>query len=352
MYTFHSLTVSDIRQETDDTVSVAFAVPECLAEEYRFEPGQHLTFRIFRDGEEVRRSFSICSGIQEGELRVAIKHLPGGRFSEWVHTELRRGMSLDVMTPAGRFTTPLDPGRARHYLGVAAGSGITPVIGILKSVLACEPHSRFTLIYGNRTVNSIIFREQLADLKDRYLDRLQVFHILSRQHQDVPLFNGRITGDKLRALCCSLVPPKSIDEVFLCGPEPMTIELRQTLLDLGLDSSHVHLELFGTPYVASRTAGSPNGLQHQVTVVLNGIRTELAVEPGDSVLEAGLAAGLDLPFSCRGGVCATCRARVTEGEVKMATNYALEPWETERGFVLTCQSRPVTDRVLVDYDQT
>ncbi len=352
-YAFHSLTVADVRRETDDTVSVAFAVPDELADPYRFAPGQHLTLRIVLAGEELRRSYSVCSGVDDGELRVAVKRVPGGRFSGWVHETLRVGDRVEVMTPAGRFTTALDPDGRRHYLAVAAGSGITPVMSILRTVLAREPHGTFTLVYGNRTVSSIIFRDALNDLKDRYLDRLQVLHVLSRQQLDAPLLNGRITGEKMHALARGVLDVEAVDEAFLCGPEPMTLEVRDALAELGMDLRHVHLELFGTPHVTSARvgpAGADAGEVREVTVVLGGVKTGVSVPVTKTVLEAGLAAGLDLPFSCQGGVCATCRAKVCDGEVDMATNYALEPWEVEAGYVLTCQSRPVTASVTVDYD--
>ncbi len=350
MYVFHPLTVSDVRPETDDTISVAFAVPPELAADYAYAPGQHLTLRVAVDGEQLRRSYSICSGVDDGELRVAVKLLPGGRFSQWAHDQLRAGRSVDVMTPAGRFTTPLDPTAARHYLGIAAGSGITPLMSILRTVLAREPGSRFTLVYGNRGVGSIIFRDALDDLKNRYMDRLTLIHVLSRQHQDAPLFNGRIDGAKIRRLAATLLDVENVDEVFLCGPEPMTVEVRDTLLDLGVDPAHVHLELFGTPALARPPSTDLDADAHDVTVIVAGVKTELRVGSADRVLDAALRAGLDLPFSCKGGVCATCRAKVTEGSVAMALNYALEPWEVEAGFVLTCQSSPVSDRIVVDYD--
>ena len=351
MHTFHPLRVADVREETDDTVSIAFAVPPDLHAAYDFAPGQHLTLRTTFDGEELRRSYSICSSPDDRELRVAVKHVPGGRFSGWVRAALRPGDVVDVLTPSGRFTIPLDPEQAKSYLAVAAGSGITPVISILKAVLTREPKSEFTLIYGNRRVSSIIFRDELDDLKNRFLDRLQVCHVLSREHQDVPLLSGRLDAGKLRQFGRTLVDLDTVDEVLLCGPEPLTAELRDTLIDLGVDPRHIHLELFGTPVTTSRVEPVDDGGAHEVTIVLNGVKTDLAVSSTASVLDAALQAGLDLPFSCKGGVCATCRARVCEGTVEMAANYALEPWEVEAGFVLTCQSRPTSERVVVDYDQ-
>lgn len=354
LHAFHRLEVADIRRETEDTVSVAFAVPPELAELYRFLPGQHLTFRTTDDdGSEVRRSYSICVSPDDGELRVAVKHVPEGRFSAWANTRLAVGDTVEVMTPSGRFTVTPDPAAARHYLAIAAGSGITPVMSIVRSVLAREPGSTVTLVYGNRGVANIIFREQLDDLKNAYMHRLQVLHVLSREHRDVELLNGRVTGEKVRELAATVLDLDSVDEVFLCGPEPMTMEVRAALLDLGVEPTHLHLELFGTPHVRADTIRPVvAGDARRVTVVLNGVSTVLDISPADTVLDTALAAGLDLPFSCKGGVCATCRAKVCDGEVEMAVNYALEPWEVEAGFVLTCQSRPVSATVTVDYDQS
>jgi ring-1,2-phenylacetyl-CoA epoxidase subunit PaaE len=351
MPVFHALRVADVRRETDDTVSVAFTVPEELAAAYEFEPGQHVAIRMpGPDGDEVRRSYSICSGLDDGELRVAVKSIAGGVVGVHANERLRPGDVLDVMTPAGRFTTALDPARAKNYLGVAAGSGITPVMSLIRSVLAREPQSRFTLVYGNRGPTTVIFREVLEDLKDRYLDRLQVVHVFSREQQHAPLLNGRIDADKMRALATHLLDIPSYDEAFICGPEPMTLAVRDALVELGIEPTHVHLELFGSHAPAPRPPRADTGDRRQVTVILDGIKTEVFAHPYDTVLEAGQAAGLDLPFSCRGGVCATCRAKVLDGSVTMDVNYALEQWETDAGYVLTCQSRPTTDHVVVDYD--
>jgi ring-1,2-phenylacetyl-CoA epoxidase subunit PaaE len=347
---FHALRVCQVRPETDEVVSVAFDVPPQLAELYVYQPGQHLTLRRSFAGVEQRRSYSICSGVDDGELRVAVKRVPGGRFSEWVHAELRPGMCLDVMTPAGRFTTQLDPSRQQRYLALAVGKGITPIMALLKSTLAREPRSRFTLVYGNRTTRSILFRDQLADLKDRYVDRFQLIHVLSRQAQEIELFNGRLDAERLRRLAATLVPLSDIDEAFICAPQPTSQALRETLGELGLASDRIHFELFGTPHVAPPSAA--NGADHHLSVIARGVRSEIELDANTTVLEAGLAAGLELPFSCRDGVCATCRAHLDEGDVNMAANYALEPWELERGFVLTCQSRPVSRRIVVDYDHT
>lgn len=352
MPVFHNLRVSDVRRETDDTVSIAFDVPADIRAAYAFEPGQHLTIRLPHPdtGEELRRSYSICSGLDDGDLRVAVKNIPGGVFGVYASDALQVGETLDVMTPAGRFTTTLDSANAKAYLGIAAGSGITPVISLLRSALACEPKSTFTLVYGNRARTTIIFREELEDLKNRYLGRLHVVHVFSREQQASAVLNGRLTGDKLRELARRLIDVASYDEVFICGPEPMTLEARDTLVELGTDPTHVHLELFGSHAPAAPRPHRETGDRRHVTILLNGIKTDVEAHPDDTVLEAGQLAGLDLPFSCKGGVCATCRARVVEGAVEMDRNYALQAWETGAGFVLTCQSHPTTDRVVVDYD--
>ena len=359
MSRFHALRVADVRRETADTVSLAFDVPDGLRDGFAFRPGQYLTLRTVLDGEELRRSYSICSGLDDGELRVAIKLVPDGRFSAWAHGVLRPGHAIEVMPPQGRFTTALDPAAARTYLGIAAGSGITPVLSILRSVLTREPRSRFVLIYGSRATAGIIFREALEDLKDRFMSRLTVVHVLSREQQDVPVLSGRLDGARVTALLRGLVDVRRIDEAFLCGPEAMIAEVSDTLAAAGLTPGRIHSERFTTgvpiPAFASarpRTSPLPGAAPFAVaTVVSDGIRTEVPMDEGETVLDAALRAGLDLPYSCRGGMCSTCRARVSEGAVAMAVNYGLEPWETEAGYVLTCQARPTTGRVLVDYDQ-
>jgi ring-1,2-phenylacetyl-CoA epoxidase subunit PaaE len=351
MPVFHALRVVDVRRETDDTVSIAFDVPTELRSAYDFAPGQHLSLRIpGPDGDEIRRSYSICSGLDDGELRVAVKNIPGGVFGVHANERLAPGDLLDVMTPAGRFTTALDPSSTKAYLGIAAGSGITPVMSLVRSVLAREPFSTFTLVYGNRGPSTVIFREALEDLKDRYVDRLQVVHVFSREQQHAPLLNGRIDADKMRSLAAHLLDVPGFDDAFVCGPEPMTLAVRDTLVELGMEATRVHLELFGSHAPVVRPPRVETGDRRDVTVILNGIKTEVSAHPDDTVLEAGQAAGLDLPFSCRGGVCATCRAKLVDGAVKMDVNYALEQWETDAGYVLTCQSHPTTERVVVDYD--
>ncbi|AWK85197.1 1,2-phenylacetyl-CoA epoxidase subunit PaaE [Azospirillum thermophilum] len=355
---FHSLKIRDCRRETDDTVSIAFDVPADLAERYRFIQGQYLTLKAVIGGEEVRRSYSICSGINDGELRVAVKKVPGGLFSTHANDGLTPGDVIDVMTPMGRFHVPLAPDQARTYLAFAAGSGITPIMSILKTALAEEPKSRFVLIYGNRTVSSIIFREELEDLKNRYLGRLVIHHVLSREPEEAGLLSGRIGAGLVKELCGTLVDPATVDAAFLCGPQPMVEEVRAALAEVGTPPDRIHLELFGAPTGAKPAARRPDPVDSPtdaaaVTVLLDGKRKEFALPyDGDSILEAAHRHGADLPYSCKSGVCCTCRAKLREGKVAMAENYSLEPWEVEAGYILTCQSRPLTERVVVDFDAT
>lgn len=351
---FEALRIADIRQETADTISVAFAVRGNQQPHFAYRPGQYLTLRTHLAGEELRRSYSICSGLDDGELRVAIKRVDDGRFSAWAHGALRVGGTVDVMPPAGRFGVALVPDAARVVLGVAAGSGITPILSILKSVLTREPRSRFILLYGSRATGQIIFREQIEELKDRFMGRLSVVHVLSREQQDVPVLSGRLDGAKVRRLLGGLAAVPAIDHAFLCGPSSMIDEVRTALADAGMDEDRIHSERFtaSAPALApTHTPRLPAELPHAVaTIIADGVQTDVAVAADETVLEAAMRAGLDLPYSCRGGMCSTCRARVTAGSVQMDVNYALEPWETAAGYVLTCQARPTTDRLTVDYD--
>jgi ring-1,2-phenylacetyl-CoA epoxidase subunit PaaE len=352
---FHRLTVSDVRRETPEAVSIAFAVPPDLAGAYRFDPGQHITLRAQVDGNEVRRSYSICTTPDDRELRIAVKKVEGGLFSTLANEKIKTGDVIDVMTPQGRFGIALDPNAERHYLAIAAGSGITPVMSIIRAVLTHEPKSRVTLIYGNRSTQSIIFREQLEDLKDRFLSRFTVHHILSREAQEIALLDGRIDADKLAALLRTL-PKDDIDQAFLCGPGGLIEEGRVALTQYGVPAERIHVEYFstdGTP-VAARTAARTVAATAQEAVAritLNGARHEVPVHAGETIVDAGLRAGLEMPYSCRGGLCCPCPAQVTEGEVVMDTNYSLEPWELEAGYVLTCQSHPTTPVVVLDYDE-
>ncbi len=350
---FHTLHIADVRRETPEAVSLRFEVPPELATDYRFIQGQHITLRTHLDGQEVRRSYSICAGVDDGELRVAIKQVPGGLFSTYANAKLKSGDTVDVLTPEGRFHTPLDPANAKHYVAFAAGSGITPVLSLLKTTLRYEPRSRFTLVYGNRRLSSAMFQEELEDLKDRYLGRLILYNVFSREHQDVELFNGRLDGAKVRALADTLLPTETIDEAFVCGPGAMLDDIEAALRECGLSGDHIHLERFGMPVAAPAHHVEPSdAAQALVTVILDGTRREVEFRQDDpSVLDAALRAGLDLPYSCKGGMCCTCRAKVLEGEVRMDKNYSLEKRDLDAGFVLACQAHPQTERVVISYDE-
>ena len=354
---FHRLTIRDLRRETADAVSIAFDVPDGLGPDYRFAPGQYLTLRATIDGEDMRRSYSICSGPDDGELRIAVKRVEGGVFSDWVNRTLQPGDEIEVMTPTGRFGAPQAPAKspARTHVAFAAGSGITPVLSILRGVLAREPDSRFFLFYGNRSTGEILFREALEELKDRFLGRLSVFHVLSQEEQDLPILTGRLDGDKVRRLLRLVVPAEAVDEVYLCGPEAMSREIATTLAELGVGPEKVHVELFvsalgGRPR-PKPVAPAPDAPSRTAVLTVDGKRREVPVADGESILDAALRAGMDLPYACKGGMCSTCRAKLVEGEAAMDLNYSLEPWELAAGFILTCQSHPKTDRVVVDYDQ-
>jgi ring-1,2-phenylacetyl-CoA epoxidase subunit PaaE len=347
---FHPLRVASVDSLTDDSVAISFSVPPELADEYRFVHGQHLTIRG-DDGE--RRSFSICTTPRSGVLTIGVKKLPGGAFSEGVVDALHAGDELDVMTPAGRFTTRLDPASARMYVAIAAGSGITPIISIVSTILEEEPHAQVMLVYANRTHRTIMFLDDLHDLKDRFPDRFHLVHVLSREQQDVELFSGRLDGDRLSRILKSLRPAEDVDAWFLCGPQQMVVDLRQVILDHGVEATAIHTELFHAdpvPRAPEAMSSSVEGAAH-VTIRLDGRTSDFELRPdGVGVLEAALQVRSDLPFACRGGVCGTCRAKLVEGTVAMDVNYALEPEEMADGYVLTCQSHPTSERVVVDYD--
>ncbi|MEI7712594.1 MAG: 2Fe-2S iron-sulfur cluster-binding protein [Rhodospirillales bacterium] len=346
---FHPLRIAALRHDPAGAVVPTFDVPDDLEAAYRFVPGQYLTLRAEIEGQDVRRAYSICSAPGAPGLQVGIKHVEGGLFSGWANTALRVGDTLSVMTPEGRFGLQPQPGAARAFAAFVAGSGITPVLSLMHALLTQEAGSRFFLFYGNRSTDRILFRSEIEDLKDLFLSRLSVFHVLSREEQDIPVLNGHLDADKLRALA-GLLP--SVDHAFVCGPQPMIEGLPPVLTALGI--SHVHVERF-TPSADGRTKPTPIAVGAKplaiATIVHEGARVDVPVAEGESIIDAALRAGRNLPFSCKGGMCCTCRAKVTEGQVEMAVNYSLEPWEVEAGFVLTCQARPSTDRVVVDFDQ-
>ena len=352
---FAPLRVADVERLTADAVALTFEVPPELREHYAFAPGQHLTLRTMIDGEEVRRSYSICSPPSAGKLRIAVKRLEGGVFSGRAIQQVVVGDVLDVMRPAGRFGVRLDPGQAKRYAAIVAGSGITPVMSILAAVLETETASRFTLVYGNRDAGSVMFLEELADLKDRYPDRLQLVHVLSREERDAELLTGRIDDAKLDTLLDTLLPPEAVDEWLLCGPFELVEQVRDRLLARGVPQRRVHLELFhveGEPVpVRPRASGAVADADGaEVTVRLDGRTTTFRMPSEGSVLDATLAVRTDAPYACKGGVCGTCRAKLVEGRVEMARHYALDDDELEEGFVLACQSVPVTPKVVFDFD--
>jgi len=356
---FHSLKVRDVRKETEDAVSVSFDVPEDLKEEYSFIQGQYLTFKKELNGEEIRRSYSICRSPLDNDLRVAIKRVEDGLFSTYANDQLEVGDVLDVMTPLGRFYTPIDPDNEKHYVAFAAGSGITPVMAHMRTVLAMEPKSEFTLIFGNKSTSSIIFKEEIEDLKNEYMDRLRVYHVLSREQNEFPLLFGRIDEEKCNTFMKYFIQPESIDEVFVCGPAPLIESVRKVMSEAGIDRKKVHFELFASPQQLAEREGyakpkreKKEGFQANVQIVLDGVATDFTMDSEDSnILDAALKNGADLPFACKGGVCATCRAKLDEGKVEMEVNYSLEPDELERGFILTCQSHPTTEKVVVNFDE-
>lgn len=353
---FHRLRVRQVKRETDKAVSIAFDVPEALADDYRFTPGQYLTLRATLDGEDLRRSYSICAGPDDGELRVAVKQVDDGLFSRWVNTELRDGDVIEVMTPTGRFGAAASVPDGGLYVAFVAGSGITPVLSIVRGVLQREPASRFFLFYGNRTGDDVLFRDELSDLKDRFLQRLSVLHVLSREEQDVPILNGRLDAAKVRVLLTAMVPAAGIDHAFVCGPAAMIEEVTAALLGLGLSAAQIHVERFvsadgGRPRRPPVVVPPDAPPAHVAALIVDGKRREVPVAAGEAILDAALRGGVDLPFACKGGMCATCRARLVEGEAVMDVNYSLEPWELRAGFVLTCQAHPTSRRVVVDFDQ-
>ena len=354
---FHKLRIHDVRRETPECVSIAFHVPDELKKTFEFKQGQSLTIRTTLNGEEVRRTYSICSSPLENEWRVAVKKVEGGIFSTYANTELRNGEEIDVMPPVGKFYTELHPSNEKRYLAFAAGSGITPVISLIKTTLALEPKSTFTLIFGNSRRSSIIFFEELEALKNRYMQRFNLIHVLSREKTDTPVNFGRITVEKLNELN-AVVRYDSHDEFFICGPEQMIFCVRDHLLERGVEKDHIHFELFTTPgqkgseikhTIPELKKGGPKSL---IELKVDGrmITFDIPLNSEASILDAALQQGADLPFACKGGVCCTCKARLISGEVTMDVHWGLEEEEVKQGFILTCQSHPVSDKVSIDFD--
>jgi ring-1,2-phenylacetyl-CoA epoxidase subunit PaaE len=348
---FHPLRVASVKPDGEDACVVSFDVPADLADTFRFEPGQYLTLRSIVDGTELRRSYSICAAPGEA-LRVGVRRVPGGAFSSWLHASLRPGDTIDVMEPQGRFGTALAR-RPRHVLAVAGGSGITPILSILKSVLAGDADAQVTLLYGNRSAASTMFKEELEDLKNRHLTRLALHPVFSREVVDSPLNAGRLDAAKV-AVFLRLAGP--VDEVFVCGPHAMNDEVEAALLAGGIAPERIHVERFGIPPTAAdATLHAPregDATTARIAIVRDGLTREVAFQPSDeTILAAAGRAGLDVPYSCRSGVCATCRAKLLEGRVRMDRNFALEKADLDAGFVLTCQAHPLTERVVVSFDE-
>ena len=356
---FHPLRVRAIEPDTAEAVVVTFDVPLALREVFGFTQGQYLTLRKEIDGHDLRRSYSICAGVDDGQLRVGVRKVRGGVFSNWINEHLRAGDVVQVMAPQGRFFVPMEPASRRHHLGIAGGSGITPILSIMKTVLAREPHSRFTLIYGNRLLNSTMFKEELEDLKNRYLTRLVLQHVFSDEHTDAPLNHGVMNRDKIGEFLSVLVPAASIAHAYICGPFQMNDEAEAALRAAGLPEDRIHIERFG---VAQSSTGGADAVVHEakpedaerahIVIVRDGLRREIEFRRDQpSLLDCAAAAGLELPFSCTSGVCGTCRAKVIEGQVRMERNFALDRKEVAAGFVLTCQAHPLTDRVVLSFDE-
>lgn len=361
---FHPLAVGEVRRLTADSIEVTFEVPDELAGEYDYAPGQYLALRKELNGRELRRSYSICAAPVPGELRVAIKRDLGGEFSTWANESLTAGTVIDVMSPQGTFTTQLVPasgehGTDRHYAAIVAGSGITPVMSLARSLLAASPHTRFSLVYSNRTAQDVMFLEELAELKDRYPSRFALYHVLTRERRVSDVFSGRLDAERLQTFLEHLVRPRDVDEWFICGPFELVQLVRDTLEEAGVDRRHVRFELFttdrpdrpegqhGRPVVVDESEGV-----HTINFTLDGVSATVttALNSRETILNAALRVRSDVPFACAGGVCGTCRARLVEGTVDMDENYALEPEELERGYVLTCQSHPTSEAVTVNYD--
>lgn len=353
---FHKLRVAEVKRETPDAVSVRFDLPEHLRDTFKFKAGQHLTFRRDLGGEELRRNYSVCVSPSEGVLKIGVKKIAGGAFSGWVNDELKAGDEVDVMAPHGSFCWDFDPDAQREYVAFAGGSGITPILSLMKTALTHEPKSRFTLFYGNRTSPGVMFLEELAAWKDKYIDRLQIVHLLEDEEEEIELFNGRLDQPKVAELLDSLVDVGGTDVFFICGPGPMMDAVEAALVTRGVPKSRILIERFTTGPLSEAQAAAARALEAKaaglkMSVTLNGRRVQVAFDPEKhSILDNVRAAGLPAPFACKGGVCATCRAKVTAGEVSMKVNYGLSEEELAEGYVLTCQATPLTEGVALTYD--
>lgn len=351
---FHALKVADVRQETDDTVSIAFEIPADLRSDYAYKAGQYLTLRARIDGQDIRRSYSICRAPNEQELRVAIKHIDDGLFSSWATRMLKKGDQVDVMTPMGHFAIHPDHIVKKSYALFAAGSGITPIMAIAKAILTEEPESDVTLIYGNKGFASIIFREELEGLKNQFMDRFRLIHVLSRENLGNPLQKGRIDADKIDRLCKAFFLNQTIDEVYVCGPEEMIHAVKERMAAFGVDEKNIHFELFATNIpkkIIEKAASDEPAIASNVSIIIDGDQIELYLTSnGITLLDAAHQAGADLPYACKGGVCCTCKAKILEGTASMDVNYALEKDEVEAGYILSCQAHPTSEKLIVSFD--
>ncbi len=385
---FHDLIVRRIEPDTTEAVIVTFEVPVELRESFGFTQGQYLTLRKTIEGQDLRRSYSICAGVDDGELRVAVRKVKGGVFSNWINEHLQAGDRISVMAPQGRFFVPLDAQARRHHLGIAGGSGITPILSILKTVMVREPHSRFTLIYGNRALRSTMFKEELEDLKNRWMQRVVLHHVFSDEpgndgphgashlppegarselgaarRSDLPLNMGLMNREKIGEFLRTVVPAASIDHAYICGPFQMNDEAEAALQAAGVAEERIHIERFGVAQApGAASAQGADAVMHQaqpgdaersrIVIVRDGLQREIEFSKDQpSILDAASAAGLEVPFSCTSGVCGTCRCKVMEGQVRMERNFALDKKEVEAGFVLSCQAHPLTERVVLSFDE-
>lgn len=353
---FHTLKIKDIRKETNDAVSIALTVPKDLKEDYEYIPGQYLTFRTTMEGEDIRRSYSICTGLQEDELRVAVKKMVLGKFSSFANDELKVGDEIEVMTPMGTFTTDIDENTDKSFVFFAGGSGITPVMSLIKTILHTAKKSNVTLIYGNRGFDHIIFRDELEDLKNRYMDKFSLMHVFSNEKLGNKLQEGMLDKDQIEKIYKAILEGQITDEVFVCGPEPTIYAVKDVFEEAGFDPKKVHFELFTSP-TQTQNKPLPNVVTAEkvdanIKVILDGEEILLKLESdGMSILDAAAKAGADVPFSCKGGVCCTCKAKVLEGSARMDVNYALEDDEVEAGYILTCQAHPISEKLVVSFDE-
>ncbi len=355
MAKFHNIKVGDIYKETKDCSVISFDIPEDLKSEFQYNQGQHLTLKAIIDGKEERRSYSLCSSPTENQWKVAVKKVTGGLFSNYVNDQLKKGDTLEIMTPSGKFFRDINTDKPKNYIMFAAGSGITPILSIIKTHLALEPNSKFQLFYLNRSVKSIIFKEEIELLKNRYFDRFEIFHFLTKEHRSIELLNGRFTKEKIKVLTSSIIDISTVDECFICGPEAMIFLLRDELEAAGLSKDKIHFELFTTGNSEAEKQRVNKVLEKkvegtEVTIIDGGKEFHFIMDDDfDNILDGALAAGADLPFACKGGVCSTCKCKVIEGTVEMKVNYALDENEVNKGLVLSCQAVPTSEKVVVDF---